>query len=121
MRVAAVFLAPRFVLELGLLAAFAVVGWRLPEAMWVKVTLAVALPVVAAGVWGLVVSPRARLRASLPVRLAVEITLFAVASLLLWVTGSPVAGLTLAGAEAIVLVGLLATGNPPGPPARGAG
>lgn len=97
-----------------MLAAFAVVGWRLPEATWVQVTLAVTLPVVAAGVWGLLVSPKARVRAPLPVRLVVEITLFGTASVLLWVTGSPVAAIALAAAEAIVLVGLLATGNPPG-------
>lgn len=114
-------LAPRFVLELALLAALAVAGWRLPDQVWAQVALAVALPVAAAVLWGFVVSPKARAGAPLPVRLAVEIALFATASALLWATGSETAAITLAVAEALVLGALLATGNPPGPPAADAG
>lgn len=119
-RVTAVLLAPRFVLELALLTALAVAGWRLPDARWAQVALAVALPVAAAVLWGLVVSPKARAGAPLTVRLAVEIALFASASALLWATGSEAAAITLAVAETVVLGGLLVTGNPPGPPSAGA-
>lgn len=112
----AVLLAPRFVLELALLSALAVAGWRLPDPVWAQVALAAGLPVAAATLWGFVVSPKARAGAPLLVRLAVELALFATASALLWVTGSETAAITLAVAEALVLGGLLATGNPPGPP-----
>jgi hypothetical protein len=66
------------------------------------------------------VSPKARAGAPLTVRLAVEIALFAVASALLWATGSEAAAIALAVAETVVLGALLATGNPPGPPSAGA-
>jgi hypothetical protein len=114
--VTAVLLAPRFVLEIALLTALAVAGWRLPEPTWAQVALAVVLPVAAAALWGYVVSPKARAGAPLAVRLAVEIALFATASALLWATGSETAALVLAAAEALVLGGLLVAGNPPGPP-----
>lgn len=120
-RVTAVLLAPRFVLEIALLTALAVAGWRLPDPRWAQVALAATLPVAAAVLWGSVVSPKARAGAPLPVRLAVEIALFATASALLWATGSETAALALAAAEAVVLGGLLATGNPPGPPSPRAG
>lgn len=116
-RVTAVLLAPRFVLEVALLTALAVAGWRLPDPRWAQVALAAALPLAAAALWGYVVSPKARAGAPLPVRLAVEIALFATASALLWATGSEAAAVALAVAETIVLGALLATGDPPGPPA----
>lgn len=119
-RVTAVLLAPRFVLELALLTAFAVAGWRLPDSVWAQVALAAVLPVAAAVLWGFVVSPKARAGAPLAVRLAVEIGLFAAASALLWATGSETAAIVLAVAEALVLGGLLASGKPPGPPSAGA-
>jgi hypothetical protein len=86
----------RFVLELCMLAALAYVG--LQE----SVVLAVVLPVVAAVVWGMVVSPKARYPLSLSWWLAVQVVLFGVA----------VAGLIVAGSAVLgVVFGVLVVGN----------
>jgi len=113
--VTAVLLAARFLLELALLAGLAIAGWRLSEAVWAELLLALALPVAAATTWGLVVAPKARFAAPLPIRLGVEVLLFGSAALLLWQVGLASFALALLVLEVVVLVSLLASGNPPGP------
>ena len=65
----------RFLLELCLLAALAYVGLQ------ASVVLAVVLPVVAAVLWGLFVSPKSRYPLSLPWWLALQAALFGVAAI----------------------------------------
>jgi hypothetical protein len=77
----------RFLLELCLLAALAYVGLQ------VNVVLAVVLPVAAAVVWGMFVSPKARYPVSLPVWIALQAGLFGVAVIGLIVAGSVVLGI----------------------------
>jgi len=48
-----------FLLELGMLAAFVVVGWALGGSTPIKAGLAVALPVVAIVLWAIYAAPRA--------------------------------------------------------------
>jgi len=81
--------AGRFVAELGMLAALGVGGWVVGAhaGTVAGVLLAVALPVLAAVVWGRWVAPRATRRLEDPARLGVEIVLFAAA-----VTGLVLAG-----------------------------
>lgn len=110
-------LAARFLLELALLAGLAVGGWTLAEAGWAKVLLAVALPVAAATLWGLLVSPKAKVVTPLPVRILVEVVLFGTAGLMLWLAGLATFAIVLLVLEAVVLISLLATGHPPGPEA----
>ena len=112
----AVLLAARFVLEVALLAGLAIGGWALPEAEWAKVLLAVALPVAAAALWGLLLSPKARLITPLPLRLVIEVLLFGSAALALWVADRTAFAVVLLTLEAVVLISLLASGHPPGPP-----
>jgi uncharacterized protein DUF2568 len=76
----------RFLLELALLAALAYWGWHEQG-----VALAILLPLLAAVVWGAFVAPKARFPVPVPVRLAIELTLF----------GLAVAGLFAAGADAL--------------------
>ncbi len=111
----AVLLAARFLLELALLAGLAIVGWALPGAGWARVLFALALPVAAAVVWGLLVSPKATFAAPLLLRIAVEVLLFGLAALGLWLAGLTAFAVVLLALEAVVLISLIATGHPPGP------
>ncbi len=111
----AVLLAARFLLELALLAGLAIGGWRLADTVWAQLLLALALPIAAATLWGLVVAPKARVAASLPLRLTLEVLIFGSAALVLWATGLTAFAVVLLVLEAVVLIALLATGHPPGP------
>ena len=93
-------LGVRFVLELCLLAAWAVVGWHLGGAVVLRVLLAVLLPAAAATAWGLWVAPRATRRLDDPARLGVEVVLFAGAAAGLALAGWPLWGVLLATAYA---------------------
>ncbi|MGB2840681.1 MAG: DUF2568 domain-containing protein, partial [Actinomycetes bacterium] len=62
----AILLAARFLLELALLTGLAIGGWALPEDEWAKVLFAVAFPVAAGVVWGLLVAPKATFATPLP-------------------------------------------------------
>ena len=97
----AINLGVRFLLELCLLAALGVVGWRLGGSVVLQLLLAVLLPTVAASLWGLWVAPRATSRLADPARFAVEATLFAVASAGLALVGDPLLGGLLAAAYAV--------------------
>lgn len=75
-------LGVRFVLEVGALAAIATWGWT-QHAGWLRLALAVGLPLVAAGLWGTFAVPGDRSRsggAPVPmsglVRLLLELALF---------------------------------------------
>ncbi len=69
----------RFVSELGLLGALGYVGWQLAGGGLIGTGLAVALPLLAAAVWGSFVGPRAAHRLRDPARLVVEVALFGLA------------------------------------------
>ena len=101
----------RFVLELAALAALLFAGAAIVDgaAGWLLGTAASA---AAAFAWGAVVAPRARYKAPTAVRLAVEIAVFAAASLgLLW-AGWPVLAGVLAGLYALDRLALWASGAP---------
>jgi hypothetical protein len=77
-----VLLGLRFLVELAMLSALAWGAWFLTDTAALSVVLAVVAPVLAAVVWGRWVAPRAAHRLRDPARLGVEITLFAVAFVL---------------------------------------
>ncbi len=79
-------LALRFALELCMLAALAYGGYNLPVPSWLKIVLAVMLPVVAAILWGLFIAPKANFPLGTGWRIALEIGLFATACVLLAVS-----------------------------------
>lgn len=70
-------LALRFTLELCLLAALGFWGAHFGTSWIVSVSLAVMAPLSAAIVWGLFVSPKARIRTSTATRLGMELGVFA--------------------------------------------
>jgi hypothetical protein len=80
-----------FVAELGMFVELAVGGWQLADEAALSVLLAVLLPCVAAGVWGVWCAPRAARRLSRLPRWAVEVTLFTV-SFALVINASPQPG-----------------------------
>lgn len=100
-----VLLGLRFLLELALWASFTVAAVRLVDgpAGWVLGLVATA---AATAVWGLLLSPRRRIRLPLPARVAIELALFAAAAALLAASGLTTAAVALVLAELVVL-GLL--------------
>jgi cytochrome b len=91
-------LAIRFLLELCLLAALAYAGLQ------VNVVLAIAAPLVAAVVWGLFVSPKARFSLSRPLWVGVQVVLFGAAVAGLVASGQRVLGASFGVAVAVNLV-----------------
>jgi hypothetical protein len=113
-----VLLGARFLLELALLGAAAWVGWHLLDSGWaVSLLAAVLAAALVATLWGLALSPKARLRIPLGGRLAIEIALFAVVAGGLWLTEAQAWAVALLIGEIAVLGLLLLVGHPPGPPA----
>jgi hypothetical protein len=86
----------RFVLELYALSALAYAGWQTPGSFWVRLLVAIALPLAAAVVWGQWVAPKARRPIPDPLRLIPEWFVFGGATVALIVTGHPLAATTLA-------------------------
>lgn len=80
-------LAVRFLLELGALVALAYWGWTVSGPFILRGVLAVGAPAVAALVWGLFVAPNARRRLDDPLRLILELVVFAAAALALLTAG----------------------------------
>ncbi len=111
-------LAVRFVLELCLLAALAVGGWELGGGGPLGTVVAVVVVLAAAGAWGMWVGPRSARRLPDPWRLVLEIGLFALGGLGLWLGWSAGAGLALALASAVVAVLTRLVGEPAPPRAQ---
>lgn len=101
-------LALRFLLELAALAALAYTGIAVVDGPlgWVVGVGALAL---AATVWGLFVSPKAKIVLGHPLRFVIELAVFAAASLGLVWAGRPVLAAVLAG---LFILDRLALGLP---------
>lgn len=86
--------AVSFLCELSMLVILALAGAAATDSLLGKVMLAVALPVVAAGVWAVWMAPTSGRRLPNPARLYVQVALFAVTAV-------------VAGAFLVPLVGLV--------------
>ena len=86
----AVNLGVRFLLELAMLVALGWVGGEIGSSWVVRALLAIAFPLVAAGVWGMFIAPKAPRRLADPAKLVVELGLFAAAVVGLALVGHPV-------------------------------
>jgi hypothetical protein len=121
-------LAVRFLGELGMLACLGIGGWQLAGSVLASAALGLALPLVAAALWGRWVAPRAQHRLRDPARLAVEVALFGVA-LLVMLAADPSPAMPVVGAAvfAAFLASIPARGHEPelgpagGHDAQGAG
>lgn len=103
-RVKSANLALRFLLELGALAAFAYWGWQTGSGAGTRLILAVALPVIAAAIWGQFIAPKAPRRLEDPARMAVEIAFFGAATVAVGSAGAATAGAMFGAAAAVSLV-----------------
>ena len=93
-------LALRFVLELSALTATAYWGFATASGLtqWV---LGLGAPALVAVVWGLFVSPKAKVELPRPAQFAIELLVFAAAALALIVADQPVLGIVLGGLELV--------------------
>jgi hypothetical protein len=89
-------LALRFALELWALGALAYGGWHVPGPLWLRIALAVLLPLAGAIVWAQWVAPKARHPLPDPVRLIPEWVVFGGATVALAVTGHPIQAVVFA-------------------------
>jgi hypothetical protein len=92
----AVNLGVRFLLELAMLVALGWVGGEIGSSWVIRVGLAIALPLVAAVVWGMFIAPKAPRRLTDPAKLLVELVLFSAASTGLAAVGYPLLAVVLA-------------------------
>lgn len=109
-----VLLALRFVLELALFATIGMLAVRLSPTGWLSWVLGLGLVTVTVGIWGLLLSPRRRIDLSLPLRVGIELALFAGAAIGLLLAGHPAWAGALVVSEVIVLMALWMLGLPPG-------
>ena len=93
-------LALKFLLELCAFAALAWAGARLFDGVW-SVVAAVLLPLAAVVVWGLWCAPRSSRRLPTRARIPLELGVFAVAAVLLGLSGLPVVAVVLAAVMAV--------------------
>lgn len=110
----------RFLLELAALGALLYAGIALVGG-FLGVAIGLGLVVLAAVGWGLYVAPRARIAAPTPVRLAVEVAVFAAACAGLVLADRPVLAAVLAGAYLLDRIALRAAGAPAFEPHPGQG
>jgi hypothetical protein len=90
-------LTARFLCELAMLAALAFWGYVVGDGVWAWL-LGILAPVVAAVIWGTFVAPRARVPVAAPVRVAIELALYAAAAAGLAAAGQPVAAVVVGAA-----------------------
>lgn len=110
----AALLGLRFLLELSLLASMAIVGAAAFEYPAARALAAVALMLVTAAVWGLLLAPRRTVDLPLSIRVCLEIALFGAAAFGLALSGHVAWGIALFAAEVLVISALTVLGYPPG-------
>jgi hypothetical protein len=103
-----VLLTVRFLTELALMAVLVWAGLGASLPLAARIVIAVAAPVLAMTIWGLWIAPRARRRLPDPLRLTIELVLFAVSALALALTGPVVAAVVFAVIAIGVAIGLRA-------------
>ena len=102
----------RFFLELAALAAFAYWGVDTGGTLADQIVLAIALPIVAATAWGLLISPKARYPLHGAWRPAFEIVYFGGAVAALAVVDQPVLAAIFGGLALFHLIALYASKRP---------
>lgn len=85
----------RFALELCMLAAYGWWGYHSGTGTVFSMVLMVALPLVVAIAWGLFLSPKAKVKPHISVRVIMELILFGIAAWLVYSAGMVVAGSAL--------------------------
>jgi len=82
-----------FLVELGMLVAFCYAGWSVTHVLWVRIVLAIALPVLAIVLWANWAAPKAgKRRLKMPMLLWFKLGIFAAATGALWGVGEAFIG-----------------------------
>lgn len=103
--------AIRFFLELSLLGALGYWGFTLDYSWPVRILSGLGAPLAAAAVWGLLVAPRAPNQLDDPLRFGLEVILFAVGGLALYLADRPALGVLLFVLFLIDRVALMSVGE----------
>lgn len=90
-----------FALELAMLAALAVFGFRITGDSPLRWLLALALPLAAAGIWGLLLAPKSSRRLSMLPGIALSLVLFLLAAIALWHVDRPALAALMAAAAVL--------------------
>lgn len=93
-------LALSFILELCMLIALGYWGFKTGNAVLTQILLCLGAPLLAAAVWGVLLAPASPRRLREPFHLTLELIIFALAIVALYIAGQP----TLAGIFAVVYV-----------------
>ncbi len=88
--------ALRFILELCALVAYGYAGWQIGSSTFLKLGLAIGLPLGAAILWGLFGAPGSSMQLQDPWHLLLEIVVFGGSAVALARTGHPAVGLVYA-------------------------
>jgi len=97
-----------FLLELGLLAAFAYWGFSTRTSTALQFVLGVGVPLLVAVTWGFLLAPRAPVHLSKPMHLLLATLLFALGALALLAAGQPALALVFIALYAInTVLGLI--------------
>ena len=96
-------LALAFLLELAMLAAFAVAGWAATDVFWLRIVLAIGLPGIAIVLWAVWAAPRSDRRLKGRALLAFEIIMFGLATAAFWAAGQSLAAVIFGGLAVINL------------------
>lgn len=89
-------LALAFALELAMLAAFAYFGYQAVDHMVWRWVLAIFLPLGAAGLWGVLLAPKATHRLPLVPGVVLALGMFLLAAFALYRSGQPTLALVMA-------------------------
>lgn len=85
----------RLVLELALFGGAAYAGWTLSDGGW-RILFVILAPATLIAIWGMFLSPKARVTIPPSARITLEALLFGGVSYLLWQAGAPAIGTALA-------------------------
>ncbi len=94
-------LALAFLLEVVTLIAFAFWGWTVGSNGAIRLLLVIAVPVIAAVVWGAFLSPKPEIQLPDVIVALAQVGFFALAVLALWASGHHVASLVTAAVLAL--------------------
>ncbi|MEZ4671640.1 MAG: YrdB family protein [Anaerolineae bacterium] len=89
-------LALAFLLELGMLAAYAYWGFNASSETVIRIVVGIGLPVLAATIWGIFLAPRSSRRLTRNPRVAAELAMYALAALALAAAAQPTLAVTFA-------------------------
>ena len=84
-----------FLLELVMFTALGYAGYKLSSTMWLKIFLAVLFSALAILAWAVFAAPKSEMRLPFTTRIFFELSLFALTSFLLYLSGKTPQAITL--------------------------